>query len=223
MKLVILLIQFIHPPSTKVQLFKNSKFSYIPYFSQCKKTTSNNLMMLSIHGKRLALFLLCTLATDKISATPSTSGRLHSKSSPEVRNGKMETDRTNPVLLSNLQNFTFYAMNMAFACSHASTLPAKPCSICMIEGIERRHLGPTLQDLRVRMPGVAQLLTTQFESKSLVWRNSVEKRGKHLGPTLDEIAQMKREQQKNGPALHKQQNPDDDDGNGPTKVHSTRT
>ncbi len=71
------------------------------------------------------------------------------------------------------------------------------------------------------MPGVAQLLTTHFEAKSLVWRNSIEKRGKHLGPTLDEIAQMKREHQKqNAPGLQKLTPFDDDNGDGPTKVHS---
>ena len=177
--------------------------------------------MLSNHSRRLSLLLLCTLATDKVLANPSNSGRFHSRSVVlKDTHGKFNS-QGNPVLLNTLHNFTYYAMNMAFACPRVKVLPIQSRSICMNEcnGDERRHLGPTLQELRVRVPGVAQLLTTQFEAKSLVWRNSVERRGKHLGPTLDEIAQMKREQQlkPNVPANLKQI-PDNDDGNGPTKV-----
>ena len=127
----------------------------------------------------------------------------------------------------NLQNFTFYAMNMAFLRPCARMLRKTSLRVCMIEGNERRHLGPTLQDLRtsnqdskLHLASIhfsAQYLTTPGDQKTRVWKNSVEKCGKHLGPTLNEIAQMKKDQRSSN-KIERDRDNDTNDGSGPTKV-----
>jgi hypothetical protein len=108
-------------------------------------------------------------------------------------------------LVSNheLQNFTCCAKSMAFTspsipCRQDSR--SRPLHLYMVDGSERRHLGPTLQELRslnsviqnekppVRSP--AHFLTSLGDG---TWKNSADKRGKHLGPTFEEILQMKQE------------------------------
>ena len=109
--------------------------------------------------------------------------------------------RKGTVVQNNLHNFTMYALNMAYIPLPLSTRILNRPLLSM--DMERRHLGPTLQELRSRnqiskeMPPASistQFLTSPSEAEPQMWRNSFEKHKKHLGPTLDDIVQMKKEQ-----------------------------
>ncbi len=123
---------------------------------------------------------------------------------------------------NNLQNFTAYTLNMAFiSCIYRPRLPIQ-LSMGSEDNELRRHLGPTWHELRTTSssplpatPFATQYLTSFSESK-LSWKNSLEKQKRHLGPTIDEIIEMKKEESssKSGSTIHLFSN----DPNGPSQV-----
>ena len=141
----------------------------------------------------------------------------------------------NPNPLNQLPTSTYFPKTMLFATlarglGYRTESRLSPVKICVMDGAERRHLGPTLQELRKlnsesklkvseRFP--VQFLTSFSDGNATpsagVWKNSVEKRGKHLGPTFEEIVNMKRDSHIK--AEHCITNkPHLDSGMGPTQV-----